>query len=165
MTILGKGIIFSIFVIFLSLCPLAINAAEESVTLKNEAINPGSFYYPFKRLWEKGIEKLQFSKESRINFHQSQLKIRLSELNYVVENKLLGEVQQSSERFAYSAGILTDELVKESKSGEKEKVIQTFETYVKFLEKLRDVYPANTSFWMLIQHDINSLKILSDRLK
>lgn len=165
MTILGKGIIFSIFVIFLSLYPLVINATEESVILKNEVINPGSFYYPFKRLWEKGIEKLQFSKESRINFHQSQLKIRLSELNYVVENNLLGEVQQSSERFAYSAGILTDQLVEQNKSGEKEKVILAFEADGKFLEKLRDVYPANTSFWMLIQHDINTLKILSERLK
>lgn len=165
MTILGKGIIFSVFVIFLSLHPLVINAAEETIILKNEAINPGSFYYSFKRLWEKGIEKLQFSRELKVNFYQSQFKIKLSELNYVVENKLLGEVQQSSERFAYSAGILTDELVKQNKSGEKEKVIKAFEEYGKFLEKLRDVYPANTSFWMLIQHDINSLKILSERLK
>lgn len=165
MIISAKKFFLAFLIIFLAICPLVINAAEETTTFQNEAINPGSFYYSFKRLWEKGIEKLQLSRELKINFYYSQLKIRLSELNYVVENKLLGEVQQSSERFAYSAGILTDELIKQKKSDEKEKVILAFEAYGKFLEKLRDVYPANTSFWMLIQHDINTLKILSERLK
>ncbi|MEK7616909.1 MAG: hypothetical protein AAB414_02555 [Patescibacteria group bacterium] len=160
-----KKLIFSIFVVFLIICqPLAIGAAEESISLKNEAINPGSFYYSFKRLWEKGLGKLQFSRQSKINFYQSQLKIKLSELNFVVEKKLLSEVQQASERFAFHAGILTDELIKQN-SKDKEKTIKEFEVYGKFLEKLRDVYPANTSFWMLIQHDINTLKILSERLK
>lgn len=163
MTILGKKIIFSIFVIFLSICqPLLINAAEETITLNNEVINPGSFYYSFKRLWEKGIERFQFSKEAKITFYQSQLKIRLAELNYVVENKLLSEVQSSSERFAYQAGILAE--VGE-KGKDSEKLIQEFEKYSKFLDTLRDKYPANSSFWMLIQHDINTLKILSENLR
>lgn len=165
MTNLGKKIIFFIFVIFLSICPLVINAAEKTITFKNEVINPGSFYYSFKRLWEKGIEKLQFSRESKITFYQSQLKTKLAELNFVVENKLLSEVQQSSERFSYQAGILTNELVKQSKAEDKEKFIREFEQYGKFLDRLRDIYPANSAYWMLIQHDINSLKILSERLK
>lgn len=165
MTISGKKIIFSVFVIFLVLFqPLVAGAEEETITIKNETINPGSFYYSFKRLWEKGLERLQFSKESRTNFYHSQLKVKLAELNFVVENRLLSEVQQSSERFAFQAGMLTDELIKQN-SKDKEKFIKEFQRYSKFLEKLRDIYPANTSFWMLIQHDINTLKILSERLK
>lgn len=164
MTSKGKKIFFSVFVILLLLyaSPI-IDAVEESIIFKNELINPGSFYYSFKRLWEKGIEKLQFSKQSKINFHQSQLQTRLAELKYVVENRLLSEVQTSSERFAYQAGILTEELVRENKN--KEKTVKEFQLIQKFLEKLRDKYPANTSFWMLVQHDINSLSILSERLK
>ena len=166
MVISGKRIIFSIFVIYLILCqPLVIQASEESISLKNEVITPGSFYYSFKRLWEKGLEKLQFSRESKITFYQSQLQTRLSELKNYLENKVLSEVQTCSERFSYYAGILTDELVKQNKSGEKEKIIKEFEKMQKFLEGLRDKYPANTSFWMLVQHDINTLKILSDTLK
>ena len=164
MTIFGKKIIFSIFIILILCQPLRVGAVEESITIKNESINPGSFYYSFKRLWEKGIEKLQFTKQSKINFYQAQLKVKFAELNFVVENKLLSEVQQSSERFAFQAGILTDELVKQN-SKDREKFIKEFEAYGKFLEKLRDVYPANTSFWMLIQHDINTLSILAERLK
>ena len=164
MTISGKKIIFSILLILLVVWqPLITVVAEENLTFKNEFINPGSFYYTFKRLLEKGQERLQFSRQSKITFYQSQLKTRLAELNYVVEHKLLSEVQTSSERFAYYAGILTGELVKDNK--DKAKVIKEFEQFSKFLEKLRDKYPANTSFWMLVQHDINTLKILSDTLK
>lgn len=160
----GKKIFFFIFVTSIIVFqPLVIDAVEEAVTFKNEVINPESFYYPFKRIWEKGQERLQFSRQAKINFYQSQLKIRLAELNYVVENKLLSGVQTSSERFAYTAGILTEVLVRENK--DKEKTIKEFQQMQNFLEKLRDKYPANSSFWMLIQHDINTLNILSERLK
>lgn len=155
------------------LCLFVLNGsvyANEQLNLPDTKINPGSFYYPVKRLWEKGQEKLQFSRQAKINFYESLLKTRLAELNYVVEKKLLSEVQSSSERFAYYAGILTGELVKKnerssSSNKDKEKVVKEFEQYGKFLEELRDKYEANSSFWMLIQHDINSLKILSDKLR
>lgn len=137
--------------------------ANEQLNLPDTKVNPGSFYYPVKRLWEKGQEKLQFSRQAKINFYESLLRTRLAELNYVVEKKLLSEVQSSSERFAYYAGILTGELVKENE--DKEKAVKEFEQYGKFLEKLRDKYEANSSFWMLVQHDINTLRILSDQLK
>lgn len=137
--------------------------ANEQLNLPNTKVNPGSFYYPVKRLWEKGQEKLQFSRQAKINLYESLLRTRLAELNYVVEKKLLSEVQSSSERFAYYAGILTGELVKENI--DKEKAVKEFEQYGKFLEKLRDKYEANSSFWMLVQHDINTLRILSDQLK
>lgn len=142
---------------------LADNSA--GLNLPNTKINPGSFYYPVKRVWEKGLEKLQFSTGQKIAFYKSQLKTRLAELNYVVEKKLLSEVQSATERFAYTAGILTEELIRQNKTAEKENLIKEFEQFGPFLDKLRDVYPANSSFWMLIQHDINSLKILSGTLK
>lgn len=160
-------IIIIFFLTTLIFAPLSLIHAQDSqqLDLPKTTINPGSFYYSFKRLWEKGMEKLQFSSQSKINFFKSQLKTKLAELNFVVENKLLSEVQRSSERFAYQAGILTEELVKQNKAEDKEKIIREFEQYSKFLEKLRDKYSANSSFWMLVQHDINTLKILSERLK
>lgn len=160
---LNSKILTLLLILTFSLTDLSPIFAGGQLNLPSTIINPGSFYYPLKRLWEKGYEKLQFSNDSKISFIQSQLKTRLAELNYVVEKKLLSEVQTSSQRFAYSAGILTEELIKENK--DKAKTIQQFQQMQDFLEKLRDKYAANTSFWMLIQHDINSLKILSDRLK
>ena len=160
----GAKIFFSILLMFLFISQSSeLIRAHESITIKNETINPGSFYYSFKRAWEKVSEKLQFGEQSKINFYESLLKTRLAELNFVVEKKLLSEVQTASERFSYQAGILSSEIVKTNK--DKEKTIKEFKQMQIFLDKLRDKYPANSSFWMLVQHDINTLTILSDKLK
>ncbi len=159
-------IFFTVFLVifFIANCQTQVNASDEILILKTESVNPGSFYYPIKRLWEKGRARLLFNMQSKVEFNESLLKTRLIELNYVVERKLLSEVQTSSERFAYQAGILTEELVKGSQD-KKEEAFKKFDQFSKMLEKLRDNYPANSSFWMLVQHDINTLKILSDKLK
>lgn len=136
---------------------------SEQLELPKITVNPGSFYYPFKRLIEKGKERVTFSQKGKISLYKSLLKIRLSELNSVVSANFLSEIQGSSERFAYYAGILTEELIRENSS--KEQTIREFGQFSKFLEKLRDKYPANSSFWMLIQHDINTLSILLEQLK
>lgn len=159
-----KRILFLTVILF-SLHVNQIFAADQDLNLPSTIINPDSFYYPLKRAWEKLKGNFAFSTEGRIEHESSLIKIRLAELKFIVENKILSEVQHSSERFAYSAGILTDEVVKQGDKKKKEDLIKEFKKYSVFLEKLRDNYPANTSFWMLIQHDINSLEILSERLK
>lgn len=159
-------ILFLSLIILFSLQIKLVSAEEvEQLELPKITVYPGSFYYNFKRLFEKGKERLIFSQESKKSFYESLLKTRLAELNFVVEKKFLSEVQQSSERFAFQAGILTEELVRQKKAEGKEKIIKEFEKYSKFLENLRDKYPANSAYWMLIQHDINTLKILTERLK
>lgn len=155
------AISFLLIVIFFSQSVIYAEGTEQ-LKLPNVTVNPGSFYYPFKRLIEKGRERLVFSRDSKRSFYTSLLRTRLAELNFVVNNKMLSEIQSSSERFAYQAGILAE--VGE-KGKDSEKLIQEFEKYSKFLDTLRDKYPANSSFWMLIQHDINTLKILSESLR
>lgn len=152
-----------VLILILFLIPGFVFAKDANqLQLPQTSVNPGSFYYPLKRLIEKGKERLMFSRDSKRSFYTSLLKTRLAELNFVANKKMMSEIQRSSERFAYQAGILAaiDEKGKAS-----EKLIQEFEKYSRFLEGLRDQYPANSSFWMLIQHDINALSILSDQLK
>lgn len=158
-------LIFTIILTFPSTVSLVFGKEIVEIEIKNELINPGSFYYSFKRLWEKGLGQLMFSQNSKISFHKAQLKSRLAELKVVVDEKILSEVQRSSERFAYQAGILTNEIVKKDDPKIKGKLLEEFEKYDPLLQKLRDRFEANSSFWMLVQHDINTLKILSERLK
>lgn len=162
------GIFFTVFLVifFIANCQTQVNASDEILILKTESVNPGSFYYPIKRLWEKGVGLLQFDRQAKINYEKALLDIKLSELNFVVKHKFLSEVQKSTERFAYEAGILTDELIQEDNKTEKDVVIKKFAMYGSFLEKLRDEkYPKSSSFRMLIDHDIDTLKFLSNRLK
>jgi len=162
-------VLFLVAALFFTMSVRLTHAVEvkqlKQLELTKVTVNPGSFYYSFKRLFEKGKEKFIFSEEQKISFYTSLLKVRLSELDYVISNKGLSEIQGSSERFAYYAGVLTEELIKQNKVNEKENLIKEFGQYGKFLTGLRDKYPANSSFWMLVQHDINTLNILSERLK
>lgn len=155
-----------ILILILFLIPGFIFAADAGqLQLPQTSVNPGSFYYPFKRLIEKGRERFVFSAGQKKALYTSLLNTRLAELNFVVGNRLLSEIQGSSERFSYQAGILAEEVITQNKADEKQNLIKQFELYSKFLDGLRDKYPANSSFWMLIQHDINTLKILSENLR
>lgn len=154
------------FLIALFLIPpnLIYTKDLEHPDLPKTTLNPGSFYYNFKRLWEKGRELFLFSNKLKQPYYESLLRKRLAELKYVAEDKILSELQRATERFAFQAGKLTD-VIEKSGSEEKEKLTKEFENYDDLLIDLRDKYPANSSFWILIQHDINTLKILSERLK
>lgn len=165
MKIFSKVAVLFLLIVILFSQSVIYAEGTEQLKLPNVTVNPGSFYYPFKRLIEKGRERLVFSRDSKKSFYTSLLKTRLAELNFVVNNKMLSEIQSSSERFAYQAGILSEELIKQNNTSGKENLIKEFDTYSKFLDTLRDKYPANSSFWMLIQHDINTLKILSESLR
>lgn len=145
------------------LLPVNVTAHEQDLNLPKTVINPGSFYYPFKRLIEKGREKIVFSESGRVSFYSSLLKTRLAELDYVTGKKALSEIEASSQRFAYHAGILTESVIKTGK--EKDNFSKIFGEYGEYLQTLRDRYPANSSYWLLIQHDINTLGILAERLK
>lgn len=167
MKLISKITILVLFLrIIFSVSTGLIYAQEsEQLELPKITVQPGSFYYPFKRLIERGRERLIFSKDLKRSFYISLLKARLAELDYVTSKRVLSEIQRSSERFAYQAGILTEELIKQDGNSEKENLIKEFDKYAKFLANLRDKYPANSSFWMLVQHDINALNILTDRLQ
>lgn len=160
-----KAVFVLILIISFMQATLIHAGTSDGLDLPQTKINPGNFYYNFKRLWEKGLGQLMLSQELKISFHKSQLKARLAELRIVVDEKILSEVQRSSERFSYQAGILTNVIVKKDDAKTKGQLLEEFESYDPLLQKLRDRFEANSSFWMLIQHDINTLKILSERLK
>lgn len=143
-----------------------VHAKEfDELNLPKQIINPGDFYYPAKRLWEKIRERLNFNNEAKYGYYKSLLEFRMSELGFVVKNKRLGEVERASQRFAFQSGILTDYLTKHGTRSQKDEILRRFKGFEAPLDELRDYFPANSSFWMLVQHDINSLKIYSEKLE
>lgn len=158
-----KRILFFLSLMFLIATSQFAYASDE-LSLPKSAINPGSFFYPAKRFSENMMMKFNFSSDSKLNFYKKLILTRLSELSYVAENRKLGQVEKSSQRFAYQAGILTDHIVSE-KLDKEDAILKSFEQYKKVLAKLRDIYPANTSYWMLLQQDIDTLNINADKLK
>lgn len=140
-------------------------AAEfEKLNLPTQIVNPGDFYYSPVRLWEKIVEKFQFNKENKFKYAGSLIDRRMSELGFVVKNRRLGEIQRSSQRLAYQVGTLTEFLIQQADKEMKEQMKTKINSFSPALSELRDNFPANSSFWMLVQHDINALKEYSEKL-
>lgn len=160
-----SGVLFFIITSILLSSHLA-NAQElDRLNLPKQSLNPGDFYYPAIRLWEKIAENFQLGTEAKFKYSNPLIDKRMSELGYVVKNRRLDEVQRSSQRLAYQVGTLTDFLIKQGNKQMKDQLKIKINTFYPALSELRDNFPANSSFWMLVQHDINSFKEYQEKLK
>lgn len=146
------------------LANLSLVYAQQTVELPNTMVQPGMFIYPLMRLEEKLLEKFQFNKEAKKKYYQDLVQKRLAELKFIIDNSYLDELEKSSQRVSYQVGILTDYVVREKLDSKKSTVIDLYKKDKLILEKLRDKYHSNSSFWMLIQHIINSVDINLQKL-
>lgn len=137
---------------------------EFLILTETQKIYSDNPFYPVKRLWEKMALKMLFLSDAKVNYEKKLLNKRFSELKYSVENNLLDEIQRTSERFSYQAGIYSDKVRFYGDERFKQKVIQEFAKYASDAAILRKQVPEG-SFTRLIQYDIDTLNILSDQLK
>lgn len=157
-------IFFAFFLVFFS----HNNVLATELNLPKTTINPDRYLlFNLKRLIEKGELFTKFSKESKTDYYKDLTLRRMAELKYVVENKLLGEVEKSTQRLSYQVGILSDYI-----NMNRLELAQNIPTitgllinYKNILDNLRDKYPANSSYWMLVQHSINSIDLNLEKLK
>ena len=156
--------VFSALALFLSIPTTIFAQSPESFGLPVQKTLPGSSGYVFKRLKEKTVGLFKFSKEARSSYRQTLLEKRVSEFVSLVENKNQLQIANASQRIAYEAGMLAENSYNRTRE-EKDKVINLFEKYKPILERMRDNFPANSPFWLLSQQDIDTLNILSSKLK
>ena len=100
-----------------------------------------------------------------MKYHSYLLGKRMSELTYVVENKMVSEIEKASNRVSFEAGKAVENWEKTKAYDDKNKLRQKIEFYKGYLPDLRDKFPANSSYWLLIQQNIDSFGILLDKLK
>ena len=153
-----------LLIALLLLFPVVIHAQEPDLNLNPERINPGSSLFVVKRLTEKIQGIIISSQEKKVTFHDNLVRKRLSELNYLVENKKITPIEQASYRLSAQAGVFTDELLKLNKKEDNEKTLKWFSLYKTKLGQLRDNFPANSSNWLLLQQNIDTFQILSEKI-
>lgn len=161
----GVAVFFVTFLIILSMTKVS---AIEDINLPNITINPNNYlFYSIKRLTEKTITFIKFSQDSKADYYRDLTLKRLAELKYVVNQNLLGEIEKSSQRLSYEVGTLSDYVIrnKEELAGKKKAISDLLTNSKSLLATLRDKYPANSSYWMLIQHSINSIDLNLEKLK
>ena len=160
-------VFFALTVALLLINSNSINVSAktpESYNLIPQKTMPGNAIYKLKRAKEKVFLFVAFSQKSKFSYRQVLLGKRLSELISLVDKKDALNVANASQRFAYEAGMLT-ETTSKNKGEYRQTTLFLFEKYKPILEELRDNFPANSARWLLIQQDIDTLGILSDKLK
>lgn len=156
--------VFSVFALFLSIVPSVFAESPESFGLIPQKTLPGSSGYVFKRMKEKVVEFFKFSKDSKYQYRKGLLERRVSEYVSLVEKNEQSQISNASQRLAFEAGILAEGAIRESKD-RKTEIVSLFEKYKPILGKMRDNFPANTPFWLLSQQDIDTMNILTEKLK
>ena len=137
-----KTILFLLISSFLfSSCTISaeeVSTSSSNLKSKIETVmtHPGTLSYKLKRLAEKISGKFLFFSDSKLNYEKKLLNTRFSELQYIAASRNYEEVQRSSERFAYQAGIVTS-LVQNASPEEKEKIINLFKNYRDDLNKIK----------------------------
>ena len=119
-----------------------------------EYINPNLLVYPLKRINEKLKLKLLINREQKREYAYKLYEIRLKELVYIVNNKKEGFLTLTADRYNSFVGILKTEFPVDEQSRSK------FESSIKLLERLRDIYPANSPNWDKLQQTVDTTRSL-----
>jgi len=160
-----KGVVkLGLLIVIFFLATVVQAKDEQTSALPDVRIPPESFYYPIIRIIEKAQVNFYLNSDSKADFYKNLVQKRVAELKHVVDNSYLDQIERSSQRVSYQVGILTDYIVSKNLNSKKSSIIDLYKKDKIILEKLRDKYPANSSFWMLIQHIINSIDINLQKL-
>ncbi len=116
-----------------------------------EQINPNLLVYPIKRLVEEFKMILSSNKKE---YAYKLYEVRLKELIYIVNNKKEGFLGFTVDRYNSFVGKIKKEYPLDASSKIK------FVHYLKILERLRDIYPANSVHWIKIQQAIETTRSL-----
>ena len=156
-----KKIVFFLAFLLVLVFPVRISAiqpafSEDEKALlgldKIEAINPGTFLYPVKRLGEKIKLSLIKRKENKASYLSLLLQKRFRETIYVDEKEKSGFFVESANRFNTQVG-----QIKSDYSGLDAKLKTQIPVYVSALEKLRDKYSSNSANWLIFQQSLDTI--------
>ena len=127
-----------------------------------ESINSNSLLYQFKRLSEEAKFFFIFNEDAKNKYTRNLVKTRFNELIYIINFEKTGFLAETVNRYNAFIGKTKVYFPKEN-SPTVYKVdpnSSQVKRFVDILEKLRDMYPANSAYWLYIQQAIDSTKNL-----
>ncbi|MFH1407550.1 MAG: DUF5667 domain-containing protein [Patescibacteria group bacterium] len=117
------------------------------------------------RLRERITLFFKFSNSGKVDYQQYLVQKRFAELKYVIENGRGDLIEDTSSRYSTYLGRLTNLIVKNKMVDKKGETIKMFESHLPILEDLSSDQEYNSGFWLLLQHDINYLKLYADQIE
>lgn len=155
---LKKIIIFSSIMILVYMFISNTNAVKDRPVQTTGVANIG------QRFLEKTYLFSKFSDNRKAQYIQYLVEKRFAELQHVLDNDQGDLIEETTSRYSTYAGYLVQFIMKNNLVDQKIKVLKMFDSHIEVLEKYLLQQNYNSGFWLLIQHDINYLKIYSAQL-
>lgn len=119
--------------------------------------------------WDKLIERatlfFKFSDNDRFDYQKLLAEKRLSELKFVIDSGKGDLIEETSSRYSSYIGRLNN-FVMSKRLVDKRQDLQIMQSnHLEILQELSDKFEFDSGFWLLLQHDINTIKIHRDQLK
>ena len=119
--------------------------------------------------WEKVSEKInlftKFNKVGKAKYWRELIDTRFAEIKYAVDGSRLGDIEDMTSRYSTYLGYYSEFLIKNNLSSEKEITLSMFGKHSEILKGLQQKYEFDSAWWMLIEHDINTLVIFKDKIQ
>lgn len=134
-------------------------AIKDGIVSVNKITNIG------ERLAEKINLFSKFSVYRKEAYMHYLVEKRFGDIIYVIDNGHGDLIEEATSRYSTYAGYLTEFIIKNDLVDQKDKTLNMFDSHSKILEKYLLEQNYNSGFWLLIQHDINYLKIYSSQIR
>lgn len=118
-----------------------------------------------EKLKEKLDSFLKFSTQERLKNNEYIVKKRLGELVYVIGTGQGDLIEETSSRYNTYLGKLNNIALKADNKNDKEEALKLYSDQAKILDNLHSKFEYPSGFWILLQENIDSVKIFSDKLK
>lgn len=117
------------------------------------------------RLKERIILFLKFSQKDKVKFYNDLIEKRLAELEYIVESGQGDRIEETSSRYSTYLGKYSEFIMSNNIKDKKEELLKMYERHLKVLDRLERNFEFGTGLWRLIEYDIDTVKIFSQKIK
>lgn len=160
-----KAIAFFLLFFYIIFSLPGVVLAQESQTETKTKVEVDHVANVLEKFREKVTLFFKFSKEDKYSYQKFLLEKRLAELKYVIDTKQGNLIEETSSRYSTYLGNFTDFVIKNKLTSKKEEILKMYEEHQKILDTLQINFEFESGFWLLLQHDINTVKIFSEQIK
>lgn len=118
-----------------------------------------------ERLKERITLFFKFSAEDKFLFQKQLADKRISELVYIMTTGEGDPIEELSSRYATHINRLNDFTVNNKLLKNKESLLQMYDTHLDVLNNIQQNFEFESGWWLLLQHDINTVVMAKDKLK
>lgn len=154
-----KIIVLIILTIFIIVSPIY---AENSSTAEIKVDHLAGF---FEKVSERLGTYTKFKPKDKINYQKRLTEKRLAEIEYVIKSKEFDPIEDTTSRYmTYLNNLLV--LAEQNKNdADKKALLEMADRHKRILNNIQKDFKYETGWWILIQHDINSLNSFSEKIK